>query len=126
MKEFRIKLMDRPGELDRVAKTLASHSANVKALAAVVSGPQPVIGIVGEDEVKIREGLEEGGFPFEEHELLMISLADQPGELATITSKLADALVNVESIYLIAKAGLEVQFGFTVDNMQKARHALGR
>lgn len=124
MKEFRIKLMDRPGELDRVARTLAAHDANVKALAAVVSGPQPVIGVVGDDEEKIRAGLEEDGFTFEEHDLLMVSLADQPGELAKITSKLADGLVNVESIYLITRAGLEVQFGLTVDNMQKARHAL--
>jgi len=125
MKEFRITLMDRPGELDRVINVLADHSINVKALAAVVSGPQPLIGVVGDQELKMREALESGGFPYEEHDLLMVSLADQPGELGKVTHKLADALVNVESVYLIAKAGLEVQFGLTVDNAQKARHALG-
>jgi len=124
MKEFRIKLLDRPGELNRVTNSLASKEANIKALAAVVSSPQPVIGVVGEEETKIRDALDTGGYEFEEHDLILVSLPDQPGELSRVTQKLADALVNVESIYHIAKVGMEVQFGLTVDNMQKARHAL--
>jgi len=125
MKEFRVKLMDRPGELERVTNDLASHEANLKALAAVVSNPQPVIGVVGDDDARIRSALEDGGYEFEENDLIMVSLPDQPGELGAITRKLADALVNIESIYLISKAGTKVQFGLTVDNMQKAKHALG-
>lgn len=125
MKEFRIKLMDRPGELDRVTNDIASHKANLKALAAVVSNPQPVIGVVGDDDAKIRSALEEGGYEFEEHDLIMVSLPDQAGELATVTRKLANALVNIESVYLISRAGSQVQFGLTVDNLQKAKHALG-
>ncbi len=125
MKEFRIKLLDRPGELNRVTNSLASKEANIKALAAVVSTPQPVIGVVGEEDTKIRDALDTGGYEFEEHEVILVSLPDQPGELSRVTQKLADALVNVESIYHISKVGMEVQFGLTVDNMQKARHALG-
>lgn len=124
MKEFRVNLMNRPGELDRLVNILAQNGVNIKALAAVVSGPQPVVGIVGDDETKIQQAMEKGGFPFETRELLTVSLPDKPGELAKITRKLANALVNIESIYLMAKAGMEVQFGFTVDNTQKAKHAL--
>lgn len=125
MKEFRIKLLDRPGELNRVTNSLASKEANIKALAAVVSTPQPVIGVVGDEESKIRDALETDGYEYEEHELLMVSLPDNPGELSRVTRKLADALVNIESIYHLNKMGMEIQFGLTVDNMQKARHALG-
>ncbi len=124
MKEFRIKLMDRPGELNRVTNSLAGHQANVKALAAVVANPQPVIGVVGDDDVKVRAALDEGGYEYEENDLILVSLPDQPGQLAAVTRKLADALVNIESVYLISKAGTDVQFGLTVDNAQKARHAL--
>ncbi|HEY5595946.1 MAG TPA: hypothetical protein VIL47_01610 [Candidatus Bipolaricaulota bacterium] len=126
MKEFRIKMLNRPGELDRLTHALAGTKVNIKALAAVVSSPQPLIGIVGDEDAKVREALEKGGYAFEEHDLVMISMPDQPGELARVTRKLADALVNIESVYLIAKAGMEVQFGLTVDNMQKAKHALGK
>jgi len=124
MKEFRIKLMDRPGELDRLVNLLANHNINIKAIAAVVSGPQPIIGIVGDDEIQVQTALEQGGFPFETRELLTFSLPDKPGELAKLTRQLANAMVNLESIYLMAKAGTEAQFGITVDNPSKAKHAL--
>jgi len=124
MKEFRINLLNRPGELDRLVNLLANHNINVKAIAAVVSGPQPVLGLVASDETQVQSALEHGGFPFEIHELITISLPDKPGELAKLTRRLADAMVNVESIYLMAKAGMEVQFGVTVDNPHKAKHAL--
>jgi hypothetical protein len=51
-------------------------------------------------------------------------MTDRPGELGKIARKLAKAMVNVDSIYIIGKDGGTTDIAFTVDNIQKAENAL--
>ena len=49
MKEFRITIGNRPGELARLAESLARHGVNIKAVTATATGAQVTLHLIGHD-----------------------------------------------------------------------------
>jgi hypothetical protein len=125
MKEFRLTLTHRPGELARVSTALARQGVSLKALAAVANSHQVELHFVGHDVEATRAGLESAGFPFKEHEVLTLLLEDKAGEIARISGLLADASVNIEAIYLAGRADDLVELVLAVDDTKKAKKVLG-
>lgn len=125
MKEFRITMTNRPGELARVAGALARQEVSIKALAATASANQVVLHLVGHDVEATRNGLKSASIPFQEQEVLVALLEDKAGEIARVSSQLADAGVNLSAIYLAGRADDLVEVVLAVDDVKKARKILG-
>ena len=125
MKEFRITMTNRPGELARVAGALARQEVSIKALAATASANQVVLHLVGHDVEATRNGLKSASIPFQEQEVLVALLEDKAGEIARVSSQLADAGVNLSAIYLAGRADDLVEVVLAVDDVKKARKTLG-
>jgi len=126
MKEFRVVLGHRAGELARLADLLAHQGVNLKTVAGVSEAGKAIICLVGDDVNALRTTLQEGRIPFEEHELLSELVENEPGALAALTAKLSGAGVNVNSLYVLTRDGDLEEIGFTVDNVPKAKKALGQ
>ncbi|MEF8799362.1 MAG: ACT domain-containing protein [Candidatus Bipolaricaulota bacterium] len=121
MKEFKVSLSNRPGELANLAELLGDRRINIVSVAGVSEGKKSsTVTLVTEDEANTREALRAERFQFEEEELLIVDLEDKPGELATVARKLGDAQVNIESLYLLDKKEEGVKVGLEVDNRDKA------
>jgi len=60
-----------------------------------------------------------------EVELVVASLANQPGSLAMVARKLADAGVNIEAALPTGMEGGNVSVAFATDNPGKARQVIG-
>lgn len=128
MREFRVVLPHRPGELAQIMEILGNNGVNVQAVATIASAETTVVAIVPYDEDQAREALQSAGINFEEVEILFVDVVDRPGELARVTRRFADRGINIESIYLVGKVGrgegARVQVGFRLDNLKAAREVL--
>ena len=124
-REFRLTLPNEPGELARVCESLAKYEVNIRSIAGIAGKP-PVIAITTEQEHDARIALKELGLEFQELELIIKKLTDVPGELAFFTRKLADAKINVESIYMLGELAGEGKIGLTVtvSDIDKAKKLL--
>ena len=125
MKEFRVTMPHRPGELARVAASLARQEVNIKALAATASAKQVVLHLVGHDVEATRRGLTAANIPFQEQEVMIVLLEDKAGEVARLASQLSDAGINLEAVYLAGRADNLVELVLAVDDVKKARKILG-
>lgn len=117
-------MQDKPGELARVCESLGNNGVNIKAIASERHISRPRIRIVTDDEATTVSSLKRMGAPFELKEVLTVSLPDRPGELGKMARKLAKAMVNVNSIYIISKENGMTEMALTVDDMKKARETL--
>ena len=125
MKEFRITVGNRPGELARVAEGLARKGVSIKAVAASATGGQVTVHLIGHDIEATRAGLQDTRAQFTEQEIITLLLEDKAGELARVANQLSAAGVNLDAIYLTGKADDLVELALAVDDLKKAKKTLG-
>ncbi|MDH3365264.1 MAG: ACT domain-containing protein [Thermoplasmata archaeon] len=124
MKEFDVFVQNKPGELAKICEVLGSNGVNIKAIASERQHSRPQIRIVTDDEATTKSSLKKVGVSFELKNVLTVSLSDRPGELGKMARRLAKAMVNVDSIYIISKENGMTEMALTVDNLKKAKEAL--
>ena len=125
MKAFTIQLENHPGGLARVAEAIAERGINITAIAGATAGGTGAIGLMTNDDPGTRSALDAAGIQVQEIEVIGVSLAHQPGTLAGALRRLANAGVNLELLLPTDLEGNEVQVAIGVDNIDKAREALG-
>jgi len=123
--QLAVFLANRPGALARVCEALAKAGININALATSDTVDHTVLRMVVSDPTKALMLLGEAGVLALETEVLMIETANEPGVLAQIAERLADADVNIEYVYLAgdrrAEKGLIV---LRPSDIEKAQGAL--
>ncbi len=124
MKEFKVFVADRPGELARVTEALSNHAVNIRAIASESGHVQSFLRVVTNDVKTTERALRGTGLKFESNEILVLDLIDRPGELSKVARRLARANVNVNSLYLLGSKNGRTQIALVVDNMQRANEAL--
>lgn len=124
MKEFRVTLSHRAGELARLAQILADEHIDLRSVAGFSEGNKAHICLVVTDVAKMRSVLEAARMPFSEAEMLSELVEDEVGQIANVTGKLANAGVDIHSFYILARDNPLVELGFTVDDPKKAKKAL--
>ncbi|HEV8595277.1 MAG TPA: ACT domain-containing protein [Thermoplasmata archaeon] len=125
MKEFKVFVSNKAGELARVTEALATQAVNIKALASEGGSSKAFLRVVTGDVATTEKALKNAGLDFELNEILDVELMDRPGELAKIARRLARQGVNVESIYILGSKNGKTHIAMTVSDVQKAKAALG-
>jgi hypothetical protein len=122
--QLAVFLANRPGALARVCDALAKAEINIHALAISDTIDHSVIRMVVSDPTKALMLLGEAGVLALESDVLKIETENQPGVLAKIAERLAEANVNIEYAYLAgsqtAPKGLMVLRPSDVEKAQKA------
>jgi hypothetical protein len=124
MKDFTIQLTHRPGELADVANALSLRGINIKSLAALNVGHQAVMRLIPGDVDAARDALHDKNIHFEENEVISILLENKAGELTGVASKLSEAGVNLQAIYLVGVAGDLIELAIAADDIKKAKKVL--
>lgn len=124
LKEFDVFVQDKPGELAKVCELLGNNGVNIKGIASERNNSRPLIRVVTDDEATAKAALTRSGVSFDLKEVIPIRLPDKPGELGKVAKKLARAMVNVDSIFILGKDGGHTEMVLTVDNKKKAEEAL--
>lgn len=100
--ELSFRLQNSPGAFARVSALLDREHVNVLALTLEAGG---VVRLVVDNPVHAAGVLREHHYRVEEHEVLYVSLPNEPGAVAAVSRLLADAGVNVEYAYGAAVEG---------------------
>ncbi|HEY5595714.1 MAG TPA: ACT domain-containing protein [Candidatus Bipolaricaulota bacterium] len=124
MKEFRVKVVERPGQLALVKAALSQKLTDIHMMAGLGSAG-PLITFIAENEAQARATLKELGLSYEEVEILTVILSDQPGELAKLARKLGDANININSIHVLGTQNQQTKVALTVSDAAKAKQVLG-
>lgn len=124
MKECSIQLTNHPGDLARVAQALARRGVNIKALAAISVGGVAMAHILPDDIVVARSALEAANIRFTESEVHIVLLENTAGMVGNVTSRLGDAGVNLEALYVTGIADGLVELAIVSDNPKKAKKVL--
>jgi hypothetical protein len=125
MKEFRVVIGNRPGELARVAESLSHKGVNIKSVAATTAGNQVTLHVIGHDVEATRAALQEMRAHFKEQEVIPLLIEDRAGELARVANQLSDAGINMDAIYVTGKAEDLIELVAAVDDVKKAKKVLG-
>jgi hypothetical protein len=105
--QLAVFLANRPGALARVCEALANAEINIHALATSDTVDHSVVRMVVSDPAKALMLLGEAGVLALETEVLMIETASEPGVLAKIAERLAEAEINIEYAYLAGGRGAQ-------------------
>jgi hypothetical protein len=121
VREFSFILGNNPGALVEVAEALGNEHVNVEGIAGVTVLEEGVIALVTDNPDKTRKVLRGRGIEYQEREALVMDLPHQPGQLATVLSRLSSDRINVLSCY----AGVEKnRLILTVDQTDRAKSIL--
>ena len=120
MKEFSVTLANQPGQLATLARKLADAGVHIQSLAAIGSDSESLVRLMPDDADATRRVLQATGLHFEERLVLDTFLPDEPGALADVAQRLADAGVNIDSMYLLHSNAEGLHFAVTVDDPQAA------
>ena len=88
MRDLTIELKQRPGELARVASTLARHQVTLKAGSALAIGTRFIARLIPSDIDAARRALDAAGVRFEESEVVKVVLESRDPRRRTPGSKI--------------------------------------
>ena len=125
MREFRVTLTHKAGELARLTDLLASAGVDLRSVAGMSVGNRADICLVVDDVTAMRTALEAARMQFQESEVICELMEDSAGAVADLCRKLAAVNVNINSLYILARDNPLVELGMTVDDPKKAKKALG-
>ena len=96
--EFSVTLEDRPGALADLTETLAKSAVNILAIHASPCGGEGVAQFITSNPDATIEALRDMAFGYTTQEVLMVTLAHEPGALARLARALADAEININAV----------------------------
>lgn len=98
-KELTIRMDNRPGSFATVCRALANRGVNIMAFQSIPSQQTILVCIVSDNPTTAQSVLDQEGIVYTETEVVQVKLANQPGELASAASKLAEANINIKYAY---------------------------
>jgi len=125
MQAFIVDLPYRPGSLASVSEALGERGINISAAAGATSGEVGSLAFMAEDHAGARAVLEARGWSYREVEVVVAAIEDRPGSLGATARRMADAGVNLETVFVTGMRGDKVTFAFGVSDAAAARAALG-
>jgi hypothetical protein len=123
MQEFRVSVLDEPGQLALVSAALSQKLVNIRTVAGI-SSVGPMITFITDDHEQARVALDELGLNYEATNVLTVNLSDEPGELAKLSRMLAEAEININSIYVLGTQNKHTEIAMTVSDVEKAKTLL--
>jgi len=123
--QFSVFLVNKPGVLAQVTRSLAEAKLNLVAMTLVDSQEHGVLRMVVEDEQEARKVLGRLNLPMTETEVVCIDLSNRPGALADVAQLLGENHININYAYCTSGApGGRTTGVFKVADHTKAVHVL--
>ena len=124
-KQITAWLESKPGELGRIAQALGSAKVNITAFSCWSTGAESPIHLQVDSPAKAKKVLQDLGVRVTEEEVLRMSLANKPGQLGEVGTRLGQANINVEYAYAsLAEGGRKGDVVLAVSDLAGASKAL--
>jgi hypothetical protein len=122
--QFIVQLTNEPGALAVLAERLAARGVDLRAIGGGGLGNFGHVIMTTADDDTARAVLDDGGYTYHEGESILAEVDDQPGGMARLARRLADAHVNVFGHLFLGRWGDRAMFAFVVDRPDVARPIL--
>jgi len=123
--QFSVFLVNKPGVLAQVTRSLAEEKVNIIAMTLVDSQEHGVLRLVAADRTRARQVLAKLNLPMTETEVLCLDLSNRPGALADVAGLLGTNHININYAYCTSGApGGRTTGIFKVADQTKATHVL--
>ncbi len=122
-KQLSLFLVNKPGVLADVCKTLAANDINIRGMSISDTVDHAVVRLIVDDPKKAIHILGDHGVLVVETDVLAVQVSDHPGELSKIARKLSRAKVNIEYAYGTS-GGKEATVFIRVSDVRKGRKVL--
>ncbi len=126
MKTITIVEEDRVGLLMDISYILGKEKINIESITANSVGGKAIITLTVRDGNGAKKTLLKNGFHIIEEDMLMVSLKDRPGELATLAKLLKDNNINLQNLYMVSKDSKNTIIAIKPDKPKKAADILKR
>jgi hypothetical protein len=108
-----------------VAEAVAEKGINITGVAGATSGELGSVSFTTDDESGTRTALGAKGWVYREVPIVRTSMEHRPGTLAAAARRLADAGINIETMFVTGMDGDKASVAFVVDDPEAAQRALG-
>ncbi len=123
VKQLSVFVENKKGRLASIAKTLAEHSIDIRALALADTSEFGVLRLIVDRVDEAKTALRELGVIVKSTHVLAIAMKDTPGGAAEILEILSEAEIAVEYMYASPIGGKAVMF-LRCDDPEKAESVL--
>lgn len=125
LRELTIMTPNKPGKLSQVLRALSAAKVNLQAIDSSSGYDLNLVRLITSDPVKTKRALEKIGYQVADAAVLAVTILDQPGQLAKITSAFGKAKVNIDYMYATAAAtGAEALVVFHLSDSVAGEKAL--
>jgi hypothetical protein len=122
LKDLTIELEEKVGSVASAAEALGKAGVNIEGFCGFVVGGKGIGHLLVADAGKARQALQAAGARVTaEQDALVLNIPDRPGELGKLTRKIADAGVNLNTVYLATNTRIVIG----ARDIDKARAAAG-
>ncbi len=126
VKEFSISLVNKPGILANVLKSLSKAKVDGVAMTLADSADLGVLRLVVVQTDLAQKVLTELNVPLTSNDVLQIELTNKSGALADVVEKLANAHINISHAYCTSGGrGGKTTGILNIENIAKAMKVLG-
>jgi hypothetical protein len=125
--QFSLFLINKPGILAQVTRSIADSHINLVAMTLVDSQEHGVLRLVAADPGAARTALARLNLPMTETDVLCLELSNRPGALADVATLLGQNHININYAYCTSGAPNGHTTGiFKVADPKKAMHLLAK
>lgn len=103
MKQITILTENRPGEIATVTGILARHQVNIRDIDAMEDGDHGFIMLSVDDYDEALDCLRAAGYQPVTEDAIVIRVPDEPGALAKVASRFAQANINLRSLHILRR-----------------------
>ena len=100
--ELTVMTPNKPGQLARILRALATAKINLQALNSTSGYDLNLVRLITSDSAKTKRALEKLGYQVTEASVLVVTVLDNPGQLAKITGAFGRAKLNIDYMYATA------------------------
>lgn len=123
--QLSIFMENKPGQLVHVTEALTEAGIDIRAMSLADTKDFGIVRMLVSDCIKAQAAMREKGFMSTITKVMCIAMDDHPGGLSAVTSRLANAGVNIDYLYAcITVIGKNAYIVMHVDDEQKACEVL--
>jgi hypothetical protein len=123
-KQLVLTVPNKVGALAELAGVIAGAKVNISAISARGDKRKGYLNIVVDRHLKAKNALKKAGYDVADEDVILVEMADKPGELQKVTEALADAGIDILHNYGSASGGSSFCV-FKTDNDKKAIKLIG-
>jgi len=124
MKQLTIITEDRVGLLADISYILGKARMSILGVSAEAHDGNAIVNLVVKDDKRAEQLLAANGYKVLESDMLVVRVKDEPGALSSLSKKLKDANISVQSLYLVMRSEGHSLGALKVDKPKAARKVL--